>query len=62
MPSRSRRSVVRRLLVCASLGVLAPLGSINVGSFTAAAVTGVVLAVIAWIIWGMLDANNDDES
>ncbi len=62
MPSGPRRTPFRRLLVCAGLGVLAPLGSIKVGSFVAAAVVGVVLAVIAWIVWGMLDANDHDES
>lgn len=49
-------------MVCVGLGALAPLGSIRVGSFTAAAVVGGVLAMIAWIVWGMLDANDHDES
>jgi hypothetical protein len=62
MPSSTRWNAVRRLSVCVGLGVLAPLGSIKVGSFAAATVVGVVLAVIAWIVWGMLDANDQDES
>jgi hypothetical protein len=37
------------------LGALAPLGSIGVGSPTAAVVVGLVLAVILWIIGDMLE-------
>jgi hypothetical protein len=35
------------------------LGSISVGSFAAAAVVGVALGCIAWMVWGMLDADED---
>lgn len=61
MPA-SRGSRARRLLICLALGALAPLGSISVGSFTAAAVVGIVLAMIAWLVWGMLDADDRDQS
>ncbi len=59
MTSGASRSV-RRLLVCFGIGALAPLGSISVGSFTAAVVVGLVLAIIAWIVWGMLDSADDE--
>jgi hypothetical protein len=52
----------RRALVCLGVGGLATVGSINVGSFPAAAVVGLVLAVIAWIVWGTLDAGEDEAS
>ncbi len=61
MATSGRTTRIRRLLVCLGVGALAPLGSINVGSFAAAAVVGVVLAIIAWIVWGMLDESDRDE-
>ena len=62
MSSGARTRPVRRLLVCLGVGALAPLGSISVGSFAAAAVVGLVLAVIAWIVWGILDSAEDERS
>lgn len=60
MSSGDRTRSVRRVLVCLGVGALAPLGSISVGTFTAAVVVGLVLAIIAWIVWGMLDAAEDN--
>ena len=62
MSSTARSGLVRRLLVCLGLGALAPLGSIRVGSFGAAAVVGLTCAIIAWIVWGMLDSDEHDSS
>ena len=62
MSSGARTPSIRRLLVCLGVGALAPLGSISVGSFPAAVVVGLVLAVIAWIVWGMLDSADDERS
>lgn len=60
MSSGASNRSVRRLLVCLGVGALAPLGSISVGSFAAAALVGLVLAIIAWIVWGMLDSADDE--
>lgn len=62
MARGARAWPVRRLLVCLGVGALAPLGSIRVGSFPAAAVVGLVLAIIAWMVWGMLDSAEDERS
>lgn len=62
MSGSSRSRQVRRLLICLGVGTLAPLGSINVGSPAAAVVVGLVLASIAWVVWGMLDAGEEDLS
>ena len=53
--SGKKRPLVRRLLVCVGVAAFAPFGSISVGSFAGGVVVVIVLAVIAWMIWGMLD-------
>ncbi len=53
---------MRRLVICLGLGALAPLGTVSTGSLAGAAVVGVVLAAVCWMVWGMLDADEHQGS
>ncbi len=57
MAQGRRVGFVRRLVICLGLGAFAPLGTVSTGSLAGAAIVGVVLAAVCWMVWGMLDAD-----